>query len=175
MRIRINPIMLIIICMIIVFAVALPAFAVSPPTYVKGLVVGSQGLKGPGAKFYTSARLTATANTTQYTGVFAVSRAMTITGARVAFQAAPASTSGTVTIALTNYDLSATTDDNLLSAATFDLETLTAKNSTALTLSATATDLVLAAGDYVYVTIISNNADMTGALGGVLTLEYILN
>jgi len=41
-----------------------------------------------------------------------------------------------------------------------------------LTLTATGADLVLADGDFVFATIISNNADMTGGLGGVIVVEY---
>lgn len=131
-------------------------------------------LTGAGPKHYVSVPLGATANATTYTGVFVAHRAMTITKASVAFVAVPASTLGTATLALTNYDLSATTDDNLLSTATIDLEGLTNKTASDLTLTATSADLVLADGDYVYATIISNNADMTGGTGGVLTLEYTL-
>jgi hypothetical protein len=80
-----------------------------------------------------------------------------------------------VTFALANYDSSATTADNLLSTATVDLEGLTNNTVADLTPTATGADLVLADGDYVYATVISNNADMTGATGGVLTLEYTLN
>ncbi len=131
-------------------------------------------LTGTGPKFYASVPLGATANTTTYTGVFIAHRAMTITKASIAYVAKPASSAGTVTFALTNYDLSATTDDNLLSTATIDLEGLTNKTTTDLTLTETGADLVLADGDYLYATIVSNNADMTGATGGVLTLEYTL-
>jgi hypothetical protein len=138
------------------------------------LAIGKTGeITGTGPKQYTSVPLTLTANATAITGVFVAQRAMTITKGSIAFAVKPASAAGTITLALANYDLSATADDNLLSAATIDLEALTAKTASDLTLTATGADLVLAAGDYVYATIVSNNVDAVGG-GGVITLEYTL-
>jgi hypothetical protein len=139
------------------------------------LAIGKSGeLTGSGPKHYVSVPLTTTANTTSQTGVFVAQRGMTITKASIAYVGKPASAAGTVTLALANYDLSATTSDNLLSAATVDLEGLTNFTASDLTLTATAADLVLADGDYIYATIVSNNVDMSGGTGGVLTLEYTL-
>lgn len=142
----------------------------------KGLVVGSTGWSGVGTKMYASVPLAAAAGaTTSYTGAFVANRSMTITAARISFVAYPASTLSNVTFALTNYDLSATTDDNLLSTATIDLDAGVAKTSTTLTLTATTADRTLAAGDYVYATIVGGNADASAGTGGVLTIEYYLN
>jgi hypothetical protein len=54
------------------------------------------------------------------------------------------------------------------------LEGLTNLVQTDLTLTTTGGDLALADGDYVFATVISNNGDMTGGTGGVLTIEYKL-
>jgi len=143
-------------------------------TSIAGTLTVTGEVTGAGLKHYVSVPLAITANATAYTGVFVAHRAMTITKASVAFVAKPASTGGGVTLALSNYDLSATTSDNLLSTATIDLEGLTNLTASDLTLTSTAADKVLADGDFVYVTIISDNADMTGGTGGVLTIEYTL-
>jgi hypothetical protein len=142
-------------------------------TSIGGTLAVTGELTGTGPKFYASVPISLTANATTSTGVFVAHRAMTITKASVAFVTKPGSAAGTITFALANYDLSATTDDNLLSTATIDLEGLTAKTTTDLTLTTTAADKVLADGDFIYATIVSNNADATGG-GGVLTIEYTL-
>lgn len=151
------------------------AMAVSAaPIYYKGPINSSGEIVGTGPKHYVSIPLGCVANTTTTTGVFVAHRAMTITKASIAFVAKPTSAGGTVTFALTNYDLSATADDNLQSAATIDLEALVDKTTTDLTLTAVAADLVLADGDFIYASVVSNNADITGGTGGVLTIEYTL-
>jgi hypothetical protein len=110
-------------------------------------------------------------NATNYTSVVTVNRATTITAGSITFYTKPSSTLGAVTFALSNRDASAPATDNLLSTDTIDLEGLTSLVQTDLTLTGTAGDLVLANGDMVFATIISDNNDMTGGVGGVLTLE----
>jgi hypothetical protein len=141
-----------------------PAFSVANTT---GEVTGT------GPKHYVSVPIGVTANSTVYTGVLVAHRTMNITKASIACVGPPVSAGGTVTFALTNYDLSAGADDGLLSGS-FDLETLVAKTATDLTLTGTTSDLTLADGDYVYATVVSSNADMTDGTGLVLTLEYTL-
>jgi hypothetical protein len=115
-----------------------------------------------------SVPISATANATATTGVFASGGSWEVSAIEVAFHTIPASGGGTVTIAISNRDASAAATDNLLSTATYDLETLTNLIPTAMTLSATAADLVLADGDFIFAQIVSDNADMTGGVGGVL-------
>lgn len=124
---------------------------------------------------HVSIPIYATANATVTFGELAAQRAITIKGISVTFHTKPTSALGTVTLAVTNYDLSATADDNLLNAATYDLEGLTNKTTVDLTLTATTADLSLSDGDFIYCQIVSNNADMTGGTGGVLTVEYTID
>lgn len=124
-----------------------------------------------GSTQVVSVPLTVTANSTVYTGVLAVQRDVNVSKASVAFKSAPVSSNGTVTLALSNYDASASAADNLLSTATVSLESLSDNTPSDLTLTSTSGDLQLSDGDYVYVTAVSNNSDMTGGTGGVLTLE----
>ncbi|OHD80489.1 MAG: hypothetical protein A3J97_10710 [Spirochaetes bacterium RIFOXYC1_FULL_54_7] len=112
-----------------------------------------------------------TVNGTAYVGVLAVDKAMTLKSATLQCVVIPVDADGTSTLALTNYDISATTGDNMLSTATVDCEALTALTQSDLTLSATAADLVLANGDFLYVTLVNNSAAMTNWEGAVLTLE----
>lgn len=118
-----------------------------------------------------SVPITAVANVTTTTAAFVVTRGMTVKAISVAFHTKPASSSGAVTLAVTNYDLGATTDDNLLSTSTVDLEALTDKTASDLTLTVTGPDLDLADGDFVFCQVVSDNVDMTAGLGGVLTFE----
>jgi hypothetical protein len=133
-----------------------------------GLTVGGIATT-PSKKIAVS--LTATANATAYTGVMACQEDVTVTAISVAFFAAPSSAGGTVTLAVTNYDTGSTAADNLLSTATVDLEALTDKTASDLTLTATTADLSLENGDYVYATIVSDNADMADGTGGVLIID----
>lgn len=113
-----------------------------------------------------------TANTTVIQGCLAISKATRIVGIQIAAHVAPIDADGDSTLAITNYDLSATTDDNLLAAATFDLETLTAKNAEALSLTTTLADLILAAGDYVFASLVNSSAAIdTAMVGAVLLFE----
>lgn len=112
------------------------------------------------------------ANTTVLQGCFPVNKAMRIVNIWVAALVVPIDADGDHTLAITNYDLSATTDDNLLVAATFDMESLTAKNSEALALTATSADLILAAGDMVHAALVNNTGAIdTDMVGGTLLFE----
>ena len=111
-----------------------------------------------------------TANTTNVFGVFASDGVWTITAMSAVMHAIPVSSAGTATLAIANYDLSTTTDDNLLSTATVDAEGWTNATVVDLTPTATGADLVLADGDFVHATLVSNNVDLTGGTGGVLTV-----
>lgn len=122
----------------------------------------------------TVVKLHGTAGATVYNTVLPVTGSWTITGAKIACYSSPASALGAITLAMFNYDLSTTTEDNLLSAATVTLEGLTAKTTTALSLTATAADLVVVAGDVVYAKVVSDNADATFGDGLALVLEYQL-
>ena len=114
-----------------------------------------------------------TANATVYTGAFICNTtyngAFQLDRAEMVFYSAPV-TSGTVTAALSNRDSSASATDNLLSAATQTVSTATSLVAFALTLTTTLADLKLGNADYIFLTMVSDNADMTGATGGVLTL-----
>ena len=112
--------------------------------------------------------LNAVANGTRLTVVRVVEQPEEVTQITlVKFGAAPSSAGGTITIAIANRDVSAGATDNLLAAATFDLETLSANaESAALTLTATLGDRQLEVGDFIVTTIVSNNAD-AAALDGL--------
>ena len=116
-----------------------------------------------------------TPNTTGRVGLLAVQQALKVTKISIASYNAPADADGGMTLAITNYDQSATADDNLLGAATFDLESLTAKESEALALTATAADLILAANDFVFADFVNDSAAIDTNLGGaVIVIEYDL-
>jgi len=116
-----------------------------------------------------------TANSTVRIGIHAVQRAMKVTKMSLGSYNKPADADGVMTLAVTNYDQSATADDNLLVAATFDLESLTAKESEELALTATAADLILAANDFIYATLVNDSAAIDTNLGGaILTIEFDL-
>lgn len=96
-------------------------------------------------------------------------QAVTITEITVWAVTAPASASGT-------YLLTAAKNgsNNLLSAANFDLETITNLTHSAPALTGTAADLNLnGTTDYAKLTFTSNNADLTGA-GLRVTVKYTL-
>jgi len=132
-------------------------------------------LTGTGPKHYVSVPLLSTAAaTTARTGVFIAHRACTITKGSISFVAFPGSSAGTCVFTLGNYDLSATTSDNLLSTTNIDVKAKTAYTTIDLTLTSTSADKVLADGDYVYASLVNDNSDATAGTGGVLTLEYTL-
>lgn len=117
-----------------------------------------------------------TANATRRVGLLAVTRAIRITKIAIAIHTLPADADGAMTLAITNYDSSATADDNLLTAATENLKTLTvAKVAEDLVLTATAADLVLGAGDYVFASLVHDAAAIdTNMAGAVVTIEFDL-
>ncbi len=115
-----------------------------------------------------------TANTSVYVGCLAAGRAIKVTRISIAVYTKPADADGDCTLKVENYDASASAADNLLSAATFDLEGITtAKVAQDLTLTSTTADLILAAADYIYATLINNSAAIdTNMAGGVLVIEF---
>lgn len=117
----------------------------------------------------------ATANSAVRFGILPVIENCKITNISIAFYAKPASAAGTVLLEVYNYDVSGTADDNLLVAATFDLETLTSKTTSDLELTATGGDLQPDDSDFVYCVITSNNADMTAGTGGAITVMYTVD
>ena len=76
----------------------------------------------------------------------------------------------TSTLALENYDSSATTDDNLLSTATVDLEDDTAQTAVALTLTTTAADRVISSGDQIHATVAIGATEVAAGKGIGITL-----
>lgn len=114
-----------------------------------------------------------TANTTVYQGLLVIQEKVRVMAISIAAQTKPADADGTCTLAITNYDISAAAGDNLLSAATVDLEALTNLTASDLTLTATVADLILDDGDYVYASLVNNSAAIdTNMAGGVVTIEY---
>jgi hypothetical protein len=109
------------------------------------------------------------------TGCLAVTQTMQVRSISVASTIKPADADGTITLAISNYDSSVTTDDNLLVAATFDLESIaTAKIAEDLALTATGADLIVENGDFIYATVTSNGATIEGLPTG-LCLTFIFD
>ena len=76
----------------------------------------------------------------------------------------------TSTLALENYDSSATADDNLLTTATVDLEDDTAQTAVALALTATTADRVISSGDQIHATVVIGATEVTAGKGLGITL-----
>jgi hypothetical protein len=147
----------------------------------RGVVIESAGAeddlasvllhKHPGTKLFVSVPIgAATANTHTYVGAYAnkTGHGMRLVGASVASRTKPSDADGTLVLAITK----GPNDENLLGAASYDLEGLTAKAASALALTATAGDLVIADGEMIYVDITSDSAAIdTNISGGQLTLE----
>lgn len=116
------------------------------------------------------------ANTTNTTAVLAAAGPAVIKRMAVSLYQLPADADGTCLLEVKNYDQSATAEDNLISTANLDMESggdFTAKEALELTLTSTGADLVLAAGDTVFVNAISDSAAIDTALeGGVITVDY---
>lgn len=114
---------------------------------------------------------TFTANSTARVALLAVTRPIRVVRIDVVAYTIPSDADGTCTIQVINYDLSATTEDEL--AAAWNTEGLTAKTPTSLTLTATAADLILAEGDCIYAVLVNNSAaiDTNWAAAGA-TIEY---
>ena len=138
-----------------------------------GTVVATTGLTVGGDEVSTkkivSVPITVTANAAVATGIVAIPEDKEQESLEVTFIAPPVSTLGTVVIAVENYDADGAADDNMLDAATEDIEAAVANTPLALTLTETAADLLLETGDYLKCTVTSDNADMTGATGGTIT------
>jgi hypothetical protein len=81
--------------------------------------------------------------------------------------------SGTNTLAIDNYDKSATTARNVQSAATIDPDTVTALQGTKLTLSATAGNLIMDEGDVLNYTLVAGTQTTAGQ-GYALTAIIIV-
>lgn len=115
-----------------------------------------------------------TANNAVVVGLLPVDRAIRITKIAIACTTIPVDADGTCLLAISNHDKSGSADDNLLGAATFDLEGISAaKETEALTLTATAADLILAAGDFVFATLTSDSAAIdTNMAGASLVIEF---
>ena len=112
-----------------------------------------------------------TANSTIREFLMSVSRPMKITRFQLAAYTIPADADGNPTIQLINYDLSTTTEDELVAA--FNAEGLVAKTPTTLTLITTAGINVLEAGDALFAVMVHNAAaiDTNWAAAG-LTIEF---
>jgi hypothetical protein len=108
-----------------------------------------------------------------FTGILVVPHKLTITKAWICFEAVT-----NYTFKLTNYDLSATTADNLLDTTSIVLDSDEAGNDpytcTVLNLTHTEADLQVDEGDYIFITIKGGSAGNTAGTGGVFTLEYTL-
>lgn len=125
------------------------------------------------AEYSVVVNLAAVANAARETVIDRPDLPVRVTGIDVInIGAAPASAMGTITLAVSNRDASAGANDNLLSAATFDLETVGADSETAMTLTATEADRLLDTPDRIFATVTSNNADATGLDGLALRVRY---
>ena len=121
-----------------------------------------------------STAIYATANTAKNFGILPIIDNCKITHISVGFVAVPASGAGTVLLEVYNRDGGAASD-NLLSAATYDLEGMTNMVTADMSLTATGGDLQPDDSDFVYCVITSNNGDMTGGTGGVITVKYTVD
>jgi hypothetical protein len=116
------------------------------------------------------------ASSTTRTMVFVATSNCVVTKAEIAFYTIPGSASGTVLGNLKAYDASGNAEHVLQETADLNLEGLTAKEGTAITLQTTNPEyLELDVGDTVYYESVSNNGDMTGGTDGALTLEITLD
>ena len=110
------------------------------------------------------------ASTTYKVGGFIAKRAAQIMGAKVAAVVAP--DYATSTLAIDNYDLSGTAARNVLEAANYDLEGLTALQSADLTLSSsTPANLLMAEGDFINATVAIGATEADAGEGIAITLE----
>jgi|GEM_PF-6243842 len=116
---------------------------------------------------------TLTANTTNtfYTRAPATGK---ITGIYRSFTTIPASAGGTVVAAVQNLNnasahmLASGAEDNEASGGLSNLS----GTDTAHSLTGTAASLLVTKGDLIRINIVSNNADMTGGVGGIYRFEY---
>lgn len=111
------------------------------------------------------------ANGTIRSAIMDLTRPIRVVRIAVSAYTIPSDADGTATIQIINYDLSATTEDEL--AAAWNAEGLTAKTATSLTLTATAADLILAEGDTIYAVMVNNSAAIdTQWAAASVTIEY---
>ena len=75
-----------------------------------------------------------------------------------------------VTLAFENYDKSATTGNNLLSTTNYNVESLTAKQGTQMTLSATQANREMDEGDVIWTTLTVGATEVTAGEGISVTL-----
>ena len=117
-----------------------------------------------------SMTLELTAASTDYVLSFTASRKLFIHTAYVAAETKPDYASAT--LAVSRHDASGDTDDNVLSAANFDLESLAAaKEGEELTLSTTLANRQLDPGDTINVTISIGATEATAGEGITVTFE----
>lgn len=139
---------------------------VSNLTVTGTVTIPSSGLK---RKFFTvalSPNTGAAADSTVYRGFAFPGRAGTVKAVYIGCQTAP--TVGTDTIKVLKTSASGNT---MLSAATYDANSLTGGASTAMTLTSTAADLALTATQGVYCEY-SAGSQTVDAIGIVATIEY---
>ena len=117
-----------------------------------------QGLVGSDRAEIVATGVRAVAANSTIADEAAVTKGGTIKAITVKLRTVTASAGGDVTLAM------AAAGNNLLVAATFDLESLSADTETALSLTAVSADLILASGDMVRMDVVSDNADATGGL-----------
>jgi hypothetical protein len=91
---------------------------------------------------------------------FVPGRDVTLKALKLFTVGVPLSALGTITLAVSKNG-----SDNVLSTATFDLESLVTLTETDLTLTGTAANLDLDEGDYLRFRVVSNNADATATSG----------
>ncbi|MHA2062816.1 MAG: hypothetical protein ACXABY_00305 [Candidatus Thorarchaeota archaeon] len=84
------------------------------------------------------------------------------------------SAAGTYTIACAK-EIDGGSTTNVLSTSTEDLETLTDQTDTDLTLTGTPANLDFADGDYLLITVASNNADLTGGTGIIVSAIWTVD
>lgn len=89
----------------------------------------------------------------------------TVTG--IVVMSPTAFATGTITLAVKK---SSSAGNTMLSAATYDLTALVAATRTAMTLTSTAADLVIAANGQVYIAVVSNNGASTGPADAAATV-----
>lgn len=113
-----------------------------------------------------------TANATVYVPILAINKAIKVTGIWAAAITIPVDADGTSTLLVYNHDKSASADDALMAAA-YNMEGLVSKETTAMGLTATAADLVLEAGDFLFAALTNNSAAIdTNMADALVTIEY---
>lgn len=123
----------------------------------------------PSQKEMTNESITPTANQT-VTKRFFFTSACTLKKLGLWALTAPASALGSVL-----FTAKKNGGNTCLVAANYNMETLVDNTYTDLTLTPTAADLVFAAGDYLELKVVSNNADMTGAADARCAFEVDLS